>query len=380
MQSGQVIALNADGSLAVPDRPLIPVLAGDGVGPEVWAATAPVLEAAVHAAYGASRALAWQATGVGEASSTFRAGRVALKGPLAPTTEASLRVELGLRTAVRPLRWLPGVPAALARPEALDVIFVCDAHGEQADAWPLGDPAVASLVDALAARGQGLPAEGLIEARVRDQAAAQAVAGQALKLAVDRGIERVALVHGPGSGQRLRAWGYQIAQRDFGPIAVAESDFHADFGGVLPADKRLVVGARLAEDLLPALLASPADFGVIAALDDAAGSLEAICAALIGGSWVLPGALFGEGLAIFEATHEADPRSAGQDRANPASLIGAGELLLRHLGWTEAADNVKRGLAGAMARRTVTADLHARISGSTLRTCSEFGSDVIENM
>jgi isocitrate dehydrogenase len=207
---------------------------------------------------------------------------------------------------------------------------------------------------------------------------------KAIQYAIDNDRPNVTLVH-KGNIMKFtegafRDWGYQLAEKEFGDVAVAESDFWADHKGQLPADKKLVVGDRIADSMFQQLLLRPAEYQVIATPNLNGDYLSDACAAQVGGLGLAPGANIGDEAAVFEATHGTAPKYAGKDVINPSSVILSGEMMFRHLGWPEVADLIIKGLEGAIGNKTVTYDLHRQMEGATLRKCSEFGSDIIANM
>jgi isocitrate dehydrogenase len=406
MSDGQIITLNSDGSLNVPNHPILPFIEGDGTGPDIWAASVRVFDAAVAKAYGGERKVEWLEILAGEKAFTqtgewlpqatldaIKQYKVAIKGPLTTpvgggirSLNVTLRQVLDLYACVRPVRWFTGVPAPVVRPSDLNVVIFRE-NTEDVYAgieWKEGSPEALRLIGILAEMGFQVRPDSGIGIKPISRFGTQRLVRRAIRYALANGKTNVTLVH-KGNIMKFtegafRDWGYQLAEKEFGDVAVAESDFWADHKGQLPADKKLVVGDRIADSMFQQLLLRPAEYQVIATPNLNGDYLSDACAAQVGGLGLAPGANIGDEAAVFEATHGTAPKYAGKDVINPSSVILSGEMMFRHLGWPEVADLIIKGLEGAIGNKTVTYDLHRQMEGATLRKCSEFGSDIIANM
>ena len=406
MSDGQIITLNSDGSLNVPNHPILPFIEGDGTGPDIWAASVRVFDAAVAKAYGGERKVEWLEILAGEKAFTqtgewlpqatldaIKQYKVAIKGPLTTpvgggirSLNVTLRQVLDLYACVRPVRWFTGVPAPVVRPSDLNVVIFRE-NTEDVYAgieWKEGSAEALRIIGILAEMGFQVRPDSGIGIKPISRFGTQRLVRRAIRYALANGKTNVTLVH-KGNIMKFtegafRDWGYQLAEKEFGDVAVAESDFWADHKGQLPADKKLVVGDRIADSMFQQLLLRPAEYQVIATPNLNGDYLSDACAAQVGGLGLAPGANIGDEAAVFEATHGTAPKYAGKDVINPSSVILSGEMMFRHLGWPEVADLIIKGLEGAIGNKTVTYDLHRQMEGATLRKCSEFGSDIIANM
>ena len=406
MSTGQIITLSDDGTLNVPDHPILPFIEGDGTGPDIWAASVRVFDAAVEKAYGGKRKIEWLEILAGEKAfnqtgswlpdatiEAIRTYKVAIKGPLTTpvgggirSLNVALRQILDLYACVRPVRWFQGVPAPVTRPSDLNVVIFRE-NTEDVYAgieWKEGSAEALRLIGILAEMGHTVRPDSGIGIKPISRFGTQRLVRRAIRYALNNGLTSVTLVH-KGNIMKytegaFRDWGYQIAEKEFGDVALAESDFWADHQGKMPADKKLVVSDRIADSMFQQLLLRPSEYQVLATPNLNGDYLSDACAAQVGGLGLAPGANIGDTAAVFEATHGTAPKYAGLDKINPSSLILSGEMMFRHLGWPEAADLIIKGLEGAIAAKTVTYDLHRQMEGATLRKCSEFGDDIINNM
>ncbi len=428
-KDGSKIAMVA-GRLVVPDRPVIPYIEGDGAGRDIWRASRRVLDAAVERAYQGRRRIAWIEVYAGEKAFTkfgrwlpdetveaFREYVVGLKGPLTnPATgelrslNVALRQRLDLYVCLRPVRWIPGVPTPLKRPHLLEVVVFRE-NTEDTYAgieWEAGSEAAGALLRFLE---REFPRE---HARIRFPASS----GLALKPISREGTERLVrsalgyalrhrrrsltLVH-KGNIMRctegaFRSWGHALAEREFGDRVYTQAQWErtrAVSGAEAAAAElqaaraagRLEVRDLYADVALQQALSRPEELDVIATPNLNGDYLSHALAAQVGGIGVAPGGNVNDetGHAVFEATHGTAPRHADLDTANPGSVIRSGELMLRHLGWGEAADLVDRGLRGAIGARRVTADF-ARLmraegeAGVVELRCSAFGDEIIRQL
>ncbi len=403
---GDKIAFN-DGRLTVPERPVIPFIEGDGIGPDIWAAAKRVLEAAVKKAYQGAREIVWFEVFAGEKANNeygewlpadtleaFREFRVGIKGPLTtPVGEGirslnvALRQELDLFTCLRPVRYFQGVQTPLKRPEDVDMVIFREntediyagiefkEGSEEAEALKTflreKYPALYGKVRFPDSAGFGIKP-------VSREGTARIVRA-AIRYAIEQGRKSVTLVH-KGNIMKFtegafRDWGYEVAKKEF----QAEE---LDGGPWCRLPNGIVVKDVIADAFLQQILMRPGDYEVIATLNLNGDYISDALAAEVGGIGIAPGGNinFESGHAIFEATHGTAPKYAGQDKVNPGSVILSGEMMLRHLGWNEAADALMKGLEATLAAKIVTYDLARMIEGSTEVKCSEFGDAIIERM
>ena len=402
-QEGEPIATAAGGGLRVPDRPVVPFVEGDGIGPDIWAATRGVVDAAVAKSYGAARAIAWMEVLAGEKAheragewlpqetlDAFTEFRVAIKGPLTTpvgggirSLNVTIRQVLDLYSCVRPVRWIPGVPSPVERPGDLDVVIFRE-NTEDVYAgleWEAGTPEAerlrAFLADSLGARvrdGSGIGVKPVSEFGTKRHVAA------AIRYALARGRDSVTLVH-KGNIMKFtegafRDWGYEVARDEFGGDTVPEARLWEgeEAGG------RVVIKDRIADAMFQQALLRPSEYSVLATPNLNGDYLSDACAAQVGGLGMAPGANIGDEVAVFEATHGTAPKYAGQDKVNPGSLILSAAMMLEHLGWDEAAAAVGRGLEGAVRERAVTYDLARQMEGATEVSTSRFGEAVVACM
>ncbi len=393
------IRIADDGSLAVPDRPIIPYIEGDGVGPEIWRAASAVLDAAVGRAYGGGRRIAWREIYAGEkAAARFGADTflpeetiaaiaehaVAIKGPLTTpvgggfrSLNVALRQRLDLYACVRPVRYFPGVPSPMRHPERLDVVIFRE-NTEDVYAgieWPSGSPEAEALAGFLSSRlGAAVRPGSALGIKPVSPEGCRRLVRRAVRYAVDRGRKSVTLVH-KGNIMKwtegaFREWGYALAAEEFAGAVVREGEGGEGSGAVVIKD-------RIADSMFQQLLLRPEEYDVIATTNLNGDYLSDACAAQVGGLGLAPGANIGDRAAVFEATHGSAPKHAGKDRVNPGSLILSGAMLLEHIGWAEAAALVVRALGDTIRAGTVTYDLARQMEGAREVGCGAFAAAVM---
>ncbi len=393
------IRIADDGSLAVPDRPIIPYIEGDGVGPEIWRAASAVLDAAVARAYGGGRRIAWREIYAGEkAAARFGADTflpeetiaaiaehaVAIKGPLTTpvgggfrSLNVALRQRLDLYACVRPVRYFPGVPSPMRHPERLDVVIFRE-NTEDIYAgieWPSGSPEAEALAGFLSSRlGAAVRPGSALGIKPVSPEGCRRLVRRAVRYAVDRGRKSVTLVH-KGNIMKwtegaFREWGYALAAEEFAGAVVREGEGGEGSGAVVIKD-------RIADSMFQQLLLRPEEYDVIATTNLNGDYLSDACAAQVGGLGLAPGANIGDRAAVFEATHGSAPKHAGKDRVNPGSLILSGAMLLEHIGWAEAAALVVRALGDTIRAGTVTYDLARQMEGAREVGCGAFAAAVM---
>ena len=399
------------GKLNVPDHPILPFIRGDGTGPDIWAASQRVFEAAVAKAYSGKRKIAWFEVYAGETAKNrfdnwlpddtieaFKECLVGIKGPLTTpvgggirSLNVALRQMLDLYVCLRPVQYFQGVPSPVKRPEKVDmVIFRENTEDIYAGIdYQAGSPEAKKILEFLQ---RDLPA-AVKKIRFGSQAMDQVGIGikpvsrpgteRLIRAAIDYAVRQkrrsVTIVH-KGNIMKytegaFRDWGYDLAKREFGAVEI-------DGGPWCKLPQGIVVKDSIADITLQQVLTRPDDFDVIATLNLNGDYLSDALAAQVGGIGIAPGGNINyiSGHAIFEATHGTAPKYANQDRVNPGSVVLSGEMMFRYLGWTEAADLILKGLNGAIASKRVTYDFARQMEGATEIKCSEFGDNIIQNM
>ena len=399
-----------DGNLQVPDNPVVPFIRGDGIGPDIWTASQLVFDAAIDKAYGGAKQIAWFEVFAGQSSkdkfdewlpddtvAAFREYLVGIKGPLTTpvgggirSINVALRQILDLYTCLRPVRWFEGVPSPVKQPELTDMVIFREntediyagiefQHGDE-DC----EKFKAIFTEAFPERAKKIrfPDTAGIGIKPVSEEGTGRIVRAAIKYAIANKHDSVTLVH-KGNIMKFtegafRDWGYALAKKEFaaedldgGPWQVIEKDGH-----------KIIVKDVIADAFLQQILTRPAEYDVIATLNLNGDYVSDALAACVGGIGIAPGGNinYDTGHAIFEATHGTAPKYAGQDKVNPGSVILSGEMMLRHLGWLEAADLIVKGINGAIASRNVTYDFARLMDGATEIKCSAFGQNIVEHM
>jgi isocitrate dehydrogenase len=411
---GQNITVGADGSLIVPNNPIIPFIEGDGTGPDIWAASVKVLDAAVAKAYGGTKSIEWFEVFAGEKSNevygentwlpedTLTALReyiVGIKGPLTTpvgggirSINVALRQLMDLYVCLRPVRYFQGVPSPVKHPEKVDmVIFRENTEDIYAGIeFKAGSPDAKKMLDFLHTEFPAFynkirfanEAPDLVGLGIKPVSApgSKRLIRAAMKYALSQGKRSVTLVHKGNimkfTSGAFRDWGYELVREEFSDVAVGWDDC-----GGKPGDKILVKDS-IADAFLQQILTRPEEYEVIATMNLNGDYISDALAAQVGGIGIAPGANinYDNGYAIFEATHGTAPKYAGLDKVNPGSVILSGEMMFRYLGWNEAADLIIKGMNGAITAKTVTYDFARLMEGATEVKCSEFGDAVISHM
>ncbi len=407
---GRKITLGPDQSLVVPDSPIIPFIEGDGIGVDITPAMRAVVNAAVDKAYRGSRSIAWMEIYAGEKSTriyrddvwlpvetldAIREFLVAIKGPLTTpvgggirSINVALRQELDLYVCQRPVRYFDGTPSPLKHPEQTDMVIFRE-NSEDIYAgieWEAGTPEVRQVIDFLL-KTMGVtkirfPETSGIGIKPVSRDGTERLVRKAIQYAIDNDRSSVTLVH-KGNIMKFtegafKNWGYELAKREF---AAVEIDGGPWCRMTNPrSGKEIVIKDVIADAFLQQILLRPGEYSVIATLNLNGDYISDALAAQVGGIGMAPGANLSDTIGLFEATHGTAPRYAGQDKVNPSSLILSGEMLLRHIGWTEAADLIIRGLMKAISTGTVTYDLERLMDGASLTSCSGFGKAIIGHM
>lgn len=407
---GQKIGVDAQGKLSVPAQPIIPFIEGDGIGVDVTPAMIKVVDAAVAKAYHGERKIAWMEIYTGEKATQvygpdvwlpdetlalIRDYRVAIKGPLTTpvgggirSLNVALRQQLDLYICLRPVRYYQGTPSPVKQPELTNmVIFRENAEDIYAGIeWKADSPEAKKVINFLREE------MGVNKIRFTDhcgigvkpcsEQGTKRLVRAAIEYAIANDRESVTLVH-KGNIMKFtegafKDWGYQLARDEFGgepidggPWVVVKNPRNG---------KTIVIKDVIADAFLQQILLRPAEYDVIACMNLNGDYISDALAAQVGGIGIAPGANIGDACALFEATHGTAPKYAGQDKVNPGSIILSAEMMLRHMGWTEAADLIINGMEGAIANKTVTYDFERLMEGATLLKCSEFADAIIDNM
>ncbi|NBC47057.1 MAG: NADP-dependent isocitrate dehydrogenase [Gammaproteobacteria bacterium] len=407
---GEPIRVNPDNSLVVPDQPIIPFIEGDGIGVDITPVMQKVLDAAVAKAYDGRRQIAWMEIYAGEKAtnvygadvwlpdetlSAVRDYLVSIKGPLTTpvsggirSLNVALRQRLDLYLCLRPVRYFSGTPSPLKKPEDTDMVIFRE-NSEDIYAgieWPAGSDEAERLVsflqDQLGVTKIRFPKTSGIGIKPVSSEGTKRLVRKAIQYAIDNERDSVTLVH-KGNIMKFtegafKDWGYELAREEFGAEPLDGGPWCA-FKNPNTGNE-IIVKDVIADAFLQQILLRPKDYDVIATLNLNGDYISDALAAQVGGIGMAPGANISDSVAMFEATHGTAPKYAGKDQVNPSSLLLSGEMLLRHLGWTEAADLVIKGIEGAIAAKTVTYDLERLLEGATKLSCSAFGDAVIGQM
>jgi len=399
-----------NGRLQVSDAPVIPFIRGDGTGPDIWAASQLVFDAAVEKAYGGSKKIAWFEVFAGQASkdrfdewlpddtvAAFRNCLVGIKGPLTTpvgggirSINVALRQILDLYTCLRPVRWFDGVPSPVKQPELTDMVIFREntediyAGIEFQHGTDDCDKFKKLFTEAFPGQAKKIrfPDTAGIGIKPVSEEGTGRIVRAAIEYAIANNRDSVTLVH-KGNIMKFtegafRDWGYALAKREYGA-----TDLDGGPWQVFEQDgRRIVVKDVIADAFLQQILLRPAEYEVIATLNLNGDYISDALAACVGGIGIAPGGNinYDTGHAIFEATHGTAPKYAGQDKVNPGSVILSGEMMLRHLGWIEAADLILKGMNGAITSGNVTYDFARLMTGSTEIKCSAFGQNVVDHM
>ncbi|WP_439259127.1 NADP-dependent isocitrate dehydrogenase [Lonepinella sp. BR2930] len=406
---GEKIQLNQDGSLNVPNHPIVPFIEGDGIGVDVTPAMQTVINAAVEKAYGGERKIVWCEIYAGgkanqiygentwlpdETLALIKEYHIAIKGPLMTpvgggirSLNVAMRQGLDLYNCLRPIRYYDGTPSPVKHPELVDmVIFRENSEDIYAGVeWKAGSPeadkVIKFLQDEMGVKKIRFSQDCGIGIKPVSKQGTQRLVRAALQYVIDNDRRSLTLVH-KGNIMKFtegafKDWGYQVA-KEFGAEPLDGGDWHKLINP--KTGREIIIKDCIADAFLQEALLHPADYDVIATLNLNGDYISDALAAQVGGIGISPGANIGQQAAIFEATHGTAPKIAGQNKGNPGSLILSGEMMLRHLGWTEAADLVVNAVSKTIANKTVTFDFAEMLDGATLRSTSEFAQDIVGNM
>lgn len=408
--NGEKITVNKDFSLSVPNNPIIPFIEGDGIGVDISPVMCDVIDAAVEKAYGSERKIAWMEIYAGEKANTVYGDNtwlpeetfdaikdyvVSIKGPLTTpvgggirSLNVALRQRLDLYTCLRPVRYFTGTPSPLKEPEKTDMVIFRE-NSEDIYAgieWQADTPDANKIIHFLQT---DMDVQKIrftdhcgIGIKPVSKQGTQRLVRNAIQYAIDNDRDSVTLVH-KGNIMKFtegafKDWGYELAREEFGA-----DDFEGGPWQVFKnpnTGKNIIIKDVIADAFLQQILLRPAEYDVIATLNLNGDYVSDALAAQVGGIGIAPGANLGDGIALFEATHGTAPKYAGQDKVNPGSLILSAEMMLRHMGWTEAADLVIKAMSAAIGAKTVTYDFERLMTDATLLSCSEFGKAMIKAM
>ncbi|MBI5228775.1 isocitrate dehydrogenase (NADP(+)) [Candidatus Micrarchaeota archaeon] len=396
-----------DEKLVVPSVPTIPLIDGDGIGPEISKTARFVIDNAVEKSYHGKRKLNWLKTYAGEEAfkkfgdwlpleslKTMSDYVVTLKGPLTTplgggirSLNVAIRQALDLYACVRPVRYFEGVPSPVKYPEKLNVVIFRE-NTEDVYAgieWEEGSAEAKGIIGFLKGFGKEIRLDSGIGIKPVSETGTKRLVRAAIRFALENKRKSITLVH-KGNIMKFTEgafmkWGYETAREEFAETTVTEEEVSKNFGGVVPEGK-LLIKDRVADSMFQQVLLRPEEYDVIATTNLNGDYLSDACAAQVGGIGIAPGANinFSTGTAVFEATHGTAPKYAGQDKANPSSLILSGCMLLEYLGWKEAAEMITRAMARTIMQKRVTYDFERLMEGAVLMKCSEFGSATVENM
>jgi len=407
---GNKITVNADGSLNVPNNPIVPFIEGDGIGVDITPVMKRVIDAAVEKAYGGQKKIAWMEVYAGEKANaiygentwlpaeTMEAVKefvVSIKGPLTTpvgggirSLNVTLRQELDLYVCLRPVRYYKGTPSPLKEPEKTDMVIFRE-NSEDIYAgieWAAGTPeakkVIAFLQKEMGVTKIRFPETSGIGIKPVSSEGSKRLVRKAIQYAIDNHRDSVTLVH-KGNIMKFteggfKAWGYELAKEEFGaqpldggPWMVIKNPNNG---------KDIVIKDSIADAFLQQILLRPAEYSVVATLNLNGDYISDALAAQVGGIGIAPGANLSDSVAMFEATHGTAPDIAGKNIANPSSLILSAEMMLRHMGWNEAADAVIRGMEGAIQSKRVTHDFARLMRDATEVSCSAFGDELIRHM
>ncbi len=408
--NGAKITVNSDNSLNIPDNPIIPYIEGDGIGVDITPVMLKVVDAAVQRAYGGRRRIAWMEIYAGEKSlriygegewlpaETLAAMRefiVGIKGPMTTpvgggirSLNVALRQELDLFVCLRPVRWFKGVPSPVVAPEKTDmVIFRENTEDIYAGVEWEADSEEANRVIAFLQQEMGVhkirfPQHCGVGIKPISVEGTERLVRKALQYAIDEDRTSLTLVH-KGNIMKFtegafKDWGYRLAAREFGATPLDGGPWHELTNPV--SGRRIVIKDMIADAMLQQILTRPNEYDMLATMNLNGDYISDALAAQVGGIGIAPGANIGDAIALFEATHGTAPKYAGQDKVNPGSLVLSAEMMLRHMGWREAADLIIAGMEGAVSKKTVTYDFERLMPDATLLSCSAFGDALIAAM
>jgi len=404
-ENGQKITFD-DGKLNVPDQPIIPFIEGDGIGPDIWAASVRVFDAAVEKSYNGQKRIVWKEILAGEKANeetgewlpqdsvdAISDYLVAIKGPLTTpvgggirSLNVSLRQLLDLYACVRPVKWIRGVPSPVKSPEKLDIVIFRE-NTEDVYAgieWIGGSEEADRIREFINSNfNKSIRENSGIGIKPISPFGTKRLIRKAVDHAIAHNRGTVTLMH-KGNIMKFtegsfRDWGYELASEEFGDSVISEEALWENHDGQVP-EGRLVMRDRIADSMFQQILLRPDEYDVIATPNLNGDYISDAAAAQVGGLGMAPGANMGDSVALFEATHGTAPKYAGQDKVNPSSVILSGVMMLEHLGWQEAADSIVRAMGVTIQQKKVTYDLARQMDGATEVATSAYADTIISNI
>jgi len=395
-----------NGKIETPDNPVILFIEGDGTGPDIWKASKTAIDAAVEKTYGGKKKIEWMEVLAGEKAfnqtgkwlpdetvDKIREYKIALKGPLTTpvgggirSINVTLRQTLKLYACVRPVKYIDGMPSPVKNPEKVDMVIYRE-NMEDLYAgieWKQGSDDAKKVIDFLNKEmKQNRGYDAGIGIKPISLSNTNNIVRSAIKYAIKNNRKNITLVH-KGNIMKFtegafKDWGYALAKNEFGDKIITEDELTAKYNGKQPEEK-IVIKDRIADAMFQQVLLRPEEYDVVVTPNLNGDYISDALAAQTGGLGMAPGANIGDNEAVFEATHGTAPKYAGQDKVNPGSLILSGELMLRFIGWPEAADRLMHGLNKTIKQKKVTYDLERLMTGATLLRCSEFGQAIADNI
>ena len=403
---GTKITVNSDGTYNIPDNPIITFIEGDGIGPDLWAASVRVFDAAVEKAFNGSKKISWAEVYAGEkaveitkewlpqeTTDVISEYLISIKGPLTTpvgggirSLNVALRQIMDLYACVRPVRWINGTPSPVKSPEKMDVVLFREntedvySGVEYESGTDEANEVIEFLQKKLKANVRDLSGIGI---KPISAFGTKRLVKKAVQYAIDNNRKSVTLVH-KGNIMKFtegafKDWGYELAKDEFPEQTISEDELWDKYDGKAPEGK-IVINDRIADNMLQQILTRTDEYDVLALPNLNGDYMSDACAAQIGGLGLAPGANIGDEIALFEATHGTAPKYAGQDKVNPGSVILSGVMMFEHMGWRNVAELIVKALEKTVLDKDVTYDLHRQIEGANLLKCSEFGDAIIKNM
>ncbi len=403
-QGGEWITGESINSLSVPDTPIIGFIEGDGVGPDIWSASRPVFDEAVRVASQGKKKVCWVQIPAGEMSfrlfgehlpdhslDLIRQARIVIKGPLTTpvgggirSLNVTLRKELDLYACIRPVKYIPGTPSPMLRPELVDmVVFRENTEDVYAGIeWPSGSDGAARLIQFLREEMHvHVPASAGIGLKPMSPYATKRLMRKAMQFAITTKRSRVTIVH-KGNIMKFtegafRDWAYEVAREEYSEVSITEQELLYKDGFVPEA--KVLVNDRIADAMFQQVLLRPEEYSVLVLPNLNGDYLSDALAAQVGGLGMAPGANIGDHCALFEATHGSAPKYAGQDKVNPCSMLLSGAMMFEYLGWVDVSNLIVDGITATIQNKTVTYDLARLMPGSSLVSCSGFANLVVKH-
>ena len=403
---GTKITVNSDGTYNIPDNPIVTFIEGDGIGPDLWAASVIVFDASVEKAFSGSKKISWAEVYAGEkaveitkewlpqeTTDVISEYLISIKGPLTTpvgggirSLNVALRQIMDLYACVRPVRWINGTPSPVKSPEKMDVVLFREntedvySGVEYESGTDEANEVIEFLQKKLNANVRDLSGIGI---KPISAFGTKRLVKKAVQYAIDNNRKSVTLVH-KGNIMKVtegafKDWGYELAKDEFPEQTISEDELWDKYDGKAPEGK-IVINDRIADNMLQQILTRTDEYDVLALPNLNGDYMSDACAAQIGGLGLAPGANIGDEIALFEATHGTAPKYAGQDKVNPGSVILSGVMMFEHMGWRNVAELIVKALEKTVLDKDVTYDLHRQIEGANLLKCSELGDAIIKNM